>query len=868
MKENYSFPQALARLPNWLCYRLERDPKTHRNAKVPYIPHTGYKASATDPKTWSTLAQALEAMARYHFSGIGFVFTRDCGYVGVDIDKCLIDGKPNSVASAILKKSPPTYIEISPSDTGLHLFYKGVLPAKGNRSSKTGVEMYGHARYFTMTGKRWPGGCSDEIAVDNGILSWIHSKYIKSPPQQSKKKSTSIQGMSYLSDEQLLSTARAAKDGPAFEGLWEGRWQEKYKSQSEADFALCCKLAFWSNRDTGQIDRLFRLSGLMREKWDRQQGGSTYGEITVRNACDKTSETYVPKRKRPVNIFEQDGCYYRKKGENITQLTNFLVHPVEQIKGEKEAQLTCDLISDSRKTQHMDFVAEDFCNVLRFKKVLNRNSISFCFFGTDGDLEALKQYIDDLPWKIKKGVKALGIYWHNERFVFVTPERAIAAGGVAVDTIVQMEHYRSLESNILDAPFLTDAQFCDLGETLLRYNEPAKTVSILAWCAGCFIKQHLKYYNVMYPHLFLIGESGSGKTHTLRNIILPLFSRSKAQVASQVTNFTLAKDGDSTNVIPHAIDEYKPSTLSKKTKNDLHNYFRGSYEHGEAVRGKANQTVQKYDLLAPVVVAGEESANETAIRERTIELLFSRKDLNDDAQYAVFCRLKDGGLLPAFGRTLLDLALRTPPSEVKRWFDDSYPGFDSEFPSRIASNLACAYAGLKLVEKLCHAYGHLWDGVFCMNSALSLEACSKQLSYAARHYLLDGATHNITTVENSLEIMSRMNLKPGKDFAFEAGTKRLCFSPSKVYDRFTKYRKDYAVEGEVLTMSQFKKQLEHSEYFIAKNYQKRLSSDEPNGKVWVINFELLSQRADVDGFLVREPEADDLIDSNVTFSEM
>ena len=51
--------------------------------------------------------------------------------------------------------------------------------------------------------------------------------------------------------------------------------------------------------------------------------------------------------------------------------------------------------------------------------------------------------------------------------------------------------------------------------------------------------------------------------------------------------------------IPHAIDEYKPSTLSKKTKNDLHNYFRGSYEYGEAVRGKANQTVQKNMIFWP-----------------------------------------------------------------------------------------------------------------------------------------------------------------------------------------------------------------------------------------------------------------------------
>ena len=57
----------------------------------------------------------------------------------------------------------------------------------------------------------------------------------------------------------------ASKDGSTFDKLYRGEWQGKYKSQSEADFALCCKLAFWSGRNESQIDRLFRKSGLYRK---------------------------------------------------------------------------------------------------------------------------------------------------------------------------------------------------------------------------------------------------------------------------------------------------------------------------------------------------------------------------------------------------------------------------------------------------------------------------------------------------------------------------------------------------------------------------------------------------------------------------
>jgi len=157
MPSSPSFPPALAALPNWVCWRLEPDARTARDAKVPYNPHTGRRASASNPATWGTLAQALACAEKYQFTGIGFVFTQESGIVGLDIDHCLVDGKPNETAADILLRLPPTYIEISPSGTGLHIFLRGALPAGGNRNSKHGVEMYSSARYFTMTGKGLSG---------------------------------------------------------------------------------------------------------------------------------------------------------------------------------------------------------------------------------------------------------------------------------------------------------------------------------------------------------------------------------------------------------------------------------------------------------------------------------------------------------------------------------------------------------------------------------------------------------------------------------------------------------------------------------------------------------------------------------------
>ena len=96
-----------------------------------------------------------------------------------------------------------------------------------------------------------------------------------------------------LDDLTLIEKAKRGKGGAQFAALWAGD-ATGYPSQSEADMALCNALAWWTNGDAGRVDRLFRQSGLMREKWDRPQAGSTYGAITVENAVSTRAGGYDP----------------------------------------------------------------------------------------------------------------------------------------------------------------------------------------------------------------------------------------------------------------------------------------------------------------------------------------------------------------------------------------------------------------------------------------------------------------------------------------------------------------------------------------------------------------------------------------------
>jgi len=538
------------------------------------------------------------------------------------------------------------------------------------------------------------------------------------------------------------------------------------------------------------------------------------------------------------------------KGDNSYPLTNFEIEPESIVQGEKETELTCVFVSDSGKKYRQTFFAEDLCTLNRFKKVLTAQGIELCFFGTDRDLEVFRDYIRNMDWKHKLGVKTLGMHKHNGRLLYVNPETAVAADGSVDDTIVQLEHHMEIESDILKHQPLTEkSDLFFIGENILSYNEYAKTVSVLGWTAACFIKGHLWALGAKFPHLILVGEGGSGKSTTYEKVISPIFSlNEKADEASQMTAFTLMLASASSNVIPQVIEEFKPSKIGERITNWHYNHFRSVYDRHYGKRGERNLTRKAYELFAPILVAGEENPNETAIRERAIELLFAKKHLkDDDRRQDVINNLKrNQKVLAAFGRSLLNMALSTKTSEVKEWHEEGVKIFQGEFPSRIVNNLACVYSGLKFVEKFCLTFGLVWNNFF----PITLEKCSEHLAYAVEKYLLDGSTHNKSNVDKTFEIMARMRLKYDDDYIFKNVGKHLCINFYKAYDKYTRYHRDYAITGEVMTDEQFYKQLKETDYFI-KRGSVRIGG-EPQS-LWVIDYEKLSQIVDVSGFWCNRP---------------
>jgi putative DNA primase/helicase len=275
-------PEALKQRPRWVTWRYQY--RQSKWTKVPYMATLPKEASSTDDSTWGTFANALAAYQRGRADGIGFVLGD--GWIGFDQDDTL------DLSHLQLLN---TYTELSPSGQGAHGIARGSKPGPRCRTGQ--FELYGDGRYFTVTGHRidgFPAAVEDRTPE----IAFLYSRLFGDEPESAKREPATSDAQPLTNenepettgpgsaddDDTLIARMAGADNGEKFVRLWHGQWQGMYPSQSEADSALVCMFVFWLGSDTARIDRLFRRSKLMRDKWDAKRGHTTYGGLVINNA--------------------------------------------------------------------------------------------------------------------------------------------------------------------------------------------------------------------------------------------------------------------------------------------------------------------------------------------------------------------------------------------------------------------------------------------------------------------------------------------------------------------------------------------------------------------------------------------------------
>lgn len=276
-------PAGLKEYSQWMLWKLEQ-----RNGRLTKVPYTvqGYRASVTDPDTWTDFETAsavlLENAGTY--SGLGFVLTDDDPFIGFDWDH-VRNSTTGDFEPGIMEEitSLNSYAEVSQSGEGVHVIAKGTIPGPKRRSGQR--EIYSRGRYFAITGNHIEGTSFTVNDVPEPAVKAIYEK-IDSTAQSSQSKGqlekrSVLENISFT-DENIIELCSNAVNGEKFRKLFSGDWEGDYKSWSEADLALCSLIAYHTE-DPEQIDRVFSSSKLYREKWDR----TDYKSHTISEALKK-----------------------------------------------------------------------------------------------------------------------------------------------------------------------------------------------------------------------------------------------------------------------------------------------------------------------------------------------------------------------------------------------------------------------------------------------------------------------------------------------------------------------------------------------------------------------------------------------------
>lgn len=299
-----NIPQELTAKPNWVLWARSQK-NDGRIDKIPVNANTQKNAQSSNPKTWADFETACNVLKEITgkqlilgsekkpimaiVSGVGFML-KDSGITCIDVDHCpdAIQQYRNGehagiVYDVISALGTGCYAEISQSGEGVHIFVQGEKPPEGCR--KGTFEMYSTGRFIAMTGDllddihtHIEGDCTD-------ALKELHGRYLQPKAERPPREKPAPVKSDCVDITAAIETA--LRVDPKFSQLWAGA-ATGYDSASQADQALCNKLAYYLHGDAVMIDAAFRQSGLYREKWERRD----YRETTIETALRGTTEYF------------------------------------------------------------------------------------------------------------------------------------------------------------------------------------------------------------------------------------------------------------------------------------------------------------------------------------------------------------------------------------------------------------------------------------------------------------------------------------------------------------------------------------------------------------------------------------------------
>ena len=484
--------------------------------------------------------------------------------------------------------------------------------------------------------------------------------------------------------------------------LWE------YRSRSERDLAVIMELVRCKISDDG-IEQLC-LSLPFGERIQEDGGLRLLHNYDLPKAKDRANRTLS-------SNFQESAahCYWYITETKRKKVSTFVIKPKKLLKSVESGEdiVFGTVMSLDGEVNNQAFPRSTFNSSMNFLKHIK--NAAWQWLGTDFEMRSLLPALmerlreNDAPTAF--GTQVLGRqknYWITQALTFDAHKHYEG------DNTPYVYVPTGRNPPKLNYEFPDSTSYKKLVQNICKYlpriNHADVMTTIIGWFFAAPLATIFREAKIHFPHLNIVGTTGSGKTTTVESIFLPLFGYDPAIAYSyHMTRFSLISLFSSTNAVPISFGDYRAISRSQRHADFL-DILRTAYDWQVDVRGRSDQTTVEYPLIAPVCVDGEDALDDTtgAIKERALIVYLHPETIKEGSP-----RYKAMGTLikyplRLFAGKYIQFTLEYDRERVAALFNDAMSELFEEIPmvlpDRLRKNLAVAVVGIKLYNEFAKRY--------------------------------------------------------------------------------------------------------------------------------------------------------------------
>ena len=393
---------------------------------------------------------------------------------------------------------------------------------------------------------------------------------------------------------------------------------------------------------------------------------------------------------------------------------------------------------------------------------------------------------------------------HENEVKLITNEGAITLNGI--DYAIKADKENDIK--LLNHEGISKEELNEVKKRIFRFAASDKTIPIIGTVINNLAVLHNQELNNKMHHLLIVGESESGKSTILSNVIAALLNYPSKEIKSigLISNFGFIKDLNTGNYTT-IYDEFKPSSLDKYKIQKLSESLRNLYDRTTITRGDKSFKNKNFQLTRPIVIAGEESYpnGEKALIERSCIVYLSKRERTEKNSEAMMWLTKNKELMNKLGRSLVDTVISMSVEDyalIREKVEANIKELNNR-PLNTAINIA---AGIEIFNLLLAKHG--------INQ---FEGYESYIVKNIKEEVLEGGEETKSTVERMLVLYNQM-LEDGRAGSTEVVKKQgdgLYIKTSEMINEiFDFINKTGSAEVVPLKLKDFKKQAMKAGYLI------------------------------------------------------